>query len=185
MLGASSACSACLTAAVRKYVRNSGGLLTNACEKRHSFLSFPYVCPEPFLVKCSFLCINGAKGYVLRTLPCTETPVSAFQLVLVQSLSWQRMIVVHASCETGAKSVSVPIRFSPKRRRSSWTSCSRAASSSARSAATVGGATPPPLPLPPPPPLLPLRVLCHSDQTHVFSCKASGVETCLLVYLSR
>jgi hypothetical protein len=22
-----------------------------ACEKRHSFLSFPYVCPEPVLVK--------------------------------------------------------------------------------------------------------------------------------------
>jgi hypothetical protein len=24
------------------------------CTKRHSFLSFPYVCPEPVLVKCSF-----------------------------------------------------------------------------------------------------------------------------------
>jgi hypothetical protein len=23
------------------------------------FLSFPYVCPEPVLVKCSLLCING------------------------------------------------------------------------------------------------------------------------------
>ena len=25
------------------------------------FLSFPYVCPEPVLIKCSFLYINGAK----------------------------------------------------------------------------------------------------------------------------
>jgi hypothetical protein len=24
------------------------------CEKRHSFLNFSYVCPEPVLVKCSF-----------------------------------------------------------------------------------------------------------------------------------
>jgi hypothetical protein len=23
----------------------------NPCEKRHSFLNFPYVCPEPVLVK--------------------------------------------------------------------------------------------------------------------------------------
>jgi hypothetical protein len=27
-----------------------------------SFLSFPYVCPEPVLVKCSFLYINGSKS---------------------------------------------------------------------------------------------------------------------------
>jgi hypothetical protein len=25
------------------------------------FLSFPYVCPEPVLIKCSFLYINGSK----------------------------------------------------------------------------------------------------------------------------
>jgi hypothetical protein len=24
---------------------------SDTCEKRHSFLSFPYVCPEPVLVK--------------------------------------------------------------------------------------------------------------------------------------
>jgi hypothetical protein len=30
-------------------------------------LSFPYVCPEPVLVKCSFLYINGAKSGVFRT----------------------------------------------------------------------------------------------------------------------
>jgi hypothetical protein len=36
-------------------------------EKRHSFLSFPYVCPEPVLVKCSFLYINGTKSGVFRT----------------------------------------------------------------------------------------------------------------------
>jgi hypothetical protein len=32
------------------------------CEKRwHLFLSFPYVCPEPVLAKCSYLYINGCK----------------------------------------------------------------------------------------------------------------------------
>ena len=31
------------------------------------FLSFPYVCPEPVLVKCSFLYINGSKSGVFRT----------------------------------------------------------------------------------------------------------------------
>ena len=39
----------------------------HACTKRHSFLSFPYVCPEPVLVKCSFIYINGAKSGVFRT----------------------------------------------------------------------------------------------------------------------
>jgi hypothetical protein len=33
----------------------------NAGRKRHSFLSFPYVCPEPVLAKSSFLYKNGAK----------------------------------------------------------------------------------------------------------------------------
>jgi hypothetical protein len=37
------------------------------CEKRHSFLNFSYVCPEPVLVKCSVLYINGAKSGVFRT----------------------------------------------------------------------------------------------------------------------
>jgi hypothetical protein len=36
-------------------------------KKRHSFLTFPYVCPEPVLVKCSFLYINGSKSGVFRT----------------------------------------------------------------------------------------------------------------------
>ena len=31
------------------------------CEKRHLFLRFPYVCPEPVLAKYSFLYINGSK----------------------------------------------------------------------------------------------------------------------------
>ena len=30
-------------------------------KKRSFFECFPYVCPEPVLVKCSFLCINGSK----------------------------------------------------------------------------------------------------------------------------
>ena len=32
-------------------VSQSFHLSSAACEKRHSFLSFPYVCPEPVLVK--------------------------------------------------------------------------------------------------------------------------------------
>ncbi len=35
------------------------------------FLSFPYVCPEPVLVKSSFLYINGEKSAVFT--PCTAT----------------------------------------------------------------------------------------------------------------
>ena len=38
--------------------------LANCYAERHSFLSFPSVCPEPVLVKCSFLHINGAKSGV-------------------------------------------------------------------------------------------------------------------------
>jgi hypothetical protein len=33
--------------------------------KNGPFLSFPYVCPEPVLVKRSFLYINGSKGPIL------------------------------------------------------------------------------------------------------------------------
>jgi hypothetical protein len=33
----------------------SGLHASTACEKRHSFLNFSYVCPEPVLVKSSFL----------------------------------------------------------------------------------------------------------------------------------
>jgi hypothetical protein len=32
----------------------------SAGRKRHSFVGFPYVCPEPVLVKSSFLYLNGA-----------------------------------------------------------------------------------------------------------------------------
>ena len=35
--------------------------LSHAVGKRHLFLSFPYVCPEPVLAKRSFLYINGSK----------------------------------------------------------------------------------------------------------------------------
>jgi hypothetical protein len=41
-------------------------------EWRSFFWSFPYVCPEPVLVKCSFLYINGSKSPFsdLRTSSC-------------------------------------------------------------------------------------------------------------------
>ena len=29
------------------------------CKNTVPFVSFPYICPEPVLVKSSFLCING------------------------------------------------------------------------------------------------------------------------------
>eukprot|EP01046_Picozoa_sp_COSAG06_P006571 COSAG06_NODE_310_length_17775_cov_9.971374_14_plen_113_part_00 len=32
----------------------------------HSFLSFPYVCPEPVLAKRSFLYVNGSKSVSAR-----------------------------------------------------------------------------------------------------------------------
>jgi hypothetical protein len=38
-----------------------------ACEKRHSFLNFSYVCPEPVLAKRCILYINGARSGVFRT----------------------------------------------------------------------------------------------------------------------
>jgi hypothetical protein len=46
--------------------------LGHAYEKRHSFLNFPYVCPEPVLVKRCILYINGAKSGVFRTAGCVE-----------------------------------------------------------------------------------------------------------------
>ncbi len=51
-----------------RYLAVSNGVDTRyPCEKRHSFLSFPYNCPEPVLVKCSFLYINDSKSGVFRT----------------------------------------------------------------------------------------------------------------------
>jgi hypothetical protein len=38
-----------------------------ACTKRHSFLNFLYVCPEPVLAKWCILYTNGAKSGVFRT----------------------------------------------------------------------------------------------------------------------
>ena len=36
-------------------------------EKRSFFECFPYICPEPVLVKCSFLDVNGSKRPFLLT----------------------------------------------------------------------------------------------------------------------
>jgi hypothetical protein len=44
------------------------GAAVCAVTQRSPFLSFPYVCPEPVLVKCSFLYINGSKSGVFRTM---------------------------------------------------------------------------------------------------------------------
>jgi hypothetical protein len=44
-------------------------------EKRSFCWSFPYVCPEPVLVKCSFLYINGSKRPFLLT--CRIDPAGA------------------------------------------------------------------------------------------------------------
>ena len=40
------------------------------CVKRHSFLNFSYVCPEPVLVKCSVLYTNGSKRGVFAPSGC-------------------------------------------------------------------------------------------------------------------
>ena len=42
---------------VECFVRAFGGTIG---AQTPSFLSFPYVCPEPVLAKCSFLYINGS-----------------------------------------------------------------------------------------------------------------------------
>ena len=51
--------------------------LEQACEKRHSFLNFSYVCPEPVLVKCSFCYKNGSNSGVFRTDAWAIGPVHA------------------------------------------------------------------------------------------------------------
>ena len=40
----------------------------------HPFLSFPCVCPEPVLVKWSFLYTNGSKRGISRTAESKRTP---------------------------------------------------------------------------------------------------------------
>jgi hypothetical protein len=42
------------------------------------FLSFPYVCPEPVLVKRSFLYINGSKRLLLPQPPSTTYKSRSF-----------------------------------------------------------------------------------------------------------
>jgi hypothetical protein len=62
-------------------------------ETHPSFLSFPYVCPEPVLVKSSFLSKNGAKKGVLCTgtfvelQPCSNGVLFEFSAMFAPSLS--------------------------------------------------------------------------------------------------
>ena len=87
--------------------------------RKRRFCEFPYVCPEPVLVKLSFLYRNGAKlssitatgvtpsgpstmcGRCLAVNSATDpvetlTPSFAnFLMVCVPSRSWQTMIVSH------------------------------------------------------------------------------------------
>ena len=48
----------------RRVAVTTGRKVRLAIRERHSFLSFPYVCPEPVLVKRSLLYINGSKSTV-------------------------------------------------------------------------------------------------------------------------
>jgi hypothetical protein len=57
--------------------------LMEPIRKRHSFLSFPYVCPEPVLAKLSFIYINGAKNGVF--------------------LPWERENAMLTPCSSGGK----------------------------------------------------------------------------------
>ena len=45
--------------------------------RKRSFLSFPYVCPEPVLVKSSFLYINGSKSAVFSPVQTHITVIYA------------------------------------------------------------------------------------------------------------
>jgi hypothetical protein len=65
----------------------TGSLEEHDLRKNDLFLSFPYVCPEPVLVKCSFLYINGSKMPFFRRKP--PAVFSSFLIVIVPRLSWQ------------------------------------------------------------------------------------------------
>jgi hypothetical protein len=43
------------------YLQNNFPFLLPSSVRSHLFLSFPHVCPEPVLAKCSFLYRNGSK----------------------------------------------------------------------------------------------------------------------------
>jgi hypothetical protein len=62
----------------RRVAVTTGRKVRLAIRERHSFLSFPYVCPEPVLVKRSLLYINGSKSTVsyLRIQPSRRHPGS-------------------------------------------------------------------------------------------------------------
>ena len=72
------------------------------CGKRHLFLSFPYVCPEPVLAKWSFLYINGAKRRVFRT---GAPRLSCFGTVGPLSENWWP----GSSCQFLLRSPSLPV----------------------------------------------------------------------------
>jgi hypothetical protein len=63
------------------------------CGKRHSFLNFSYACPEPVLVKSSFLNMNGAKSGVFAPPHATSPPVVAW--ILMQN---SVLVRVHSLC---------------------------------------------------------------------------------------
>jgi hypothetical protein len=48
--------------------------VTSQVRKPYLFLSFPYVCPEPVLVKSSILYINGSKRFLFSTLYSKNDP---------------------------------------------------------------------------------------------------------------
>ena len=78
-------------------------------KKRSFFECFPYVCPEPVLVKCSFLCINGRfsrrffgslRVCALRLLRCSG---------LMQESSWVGAFSCLSRSGSGKRSASVPV----------------------------------------------------------------------------
>ena len=64
------------------------------CTKRHSFLSFPYVCPEPVWVKCSFLYINGAKSGVFRIVHTIAKQLLLLCLLLLLLLALMLLLLL-------------------------------------------------------------------------------------------
>jgi hypothetical protein len=80
------------------------------CEKRHSFLSFPYVFPEPVLVKLPFLYINGANSGVFRTNRSDLAAREVSHVLEALLRGWEGVARVEVGLRSGAACV-LPLRL--------------------------------------------------------------------------
>ena len=76
------------------------GAAVCAVTQRSPFLSFPYVCPEPVLVTCSFLYINGSKRPFLLAQPLkvkVSAGPAAGGVIARYTLMWRHDVIEVAS----------------------------------------------------------------------------------------